>query len=160
MRLALLVCGLAAPLAAQTADPVPASVVTALDAANRAFSAAFVAGDSAAMAQAYTADAVLHLPDGRIITDDGRVDRFWRPRPGSKLGHRLEPTLRRVLAPDVVLEMGRWHDRPDRGSEAESPWSSGCYTVIWRRDGGGRWRMLYDGWTPPVEAETGCRPPQ
>jgi ketosteroid isomerase-like protein len=139
-------------------DTIPTALAERLDAANRAFSAAFVAGDSATMANSYTADAVLYLPTGAVITGDGRVQRFWRPRAGTKLGHRLEATFRQLLAADVVLEMGRWHDRPNLGSEAKSPWSSGCYTVIWRHGDDGRWRMAYDGWTEPNDDPAMCRP--
>ena len=70
-----------------------------------------------------------------MVTGGTKVADYWRPvRPDSKLGHRLEPTLRRMLAHDVVLEMGRWHDRPKRDGESDPAWVSGCYTVIWRRE--------------------------
>lgn len=142
-----------------SADTVPAAVAAQLDAANAGFSRAFVAGDGATMALAYTADAILHPPRGGVITGGTRVTDFWRPvRAGTKLGHRLEPTLRRMLAPDVVLEMGRWHDRPVVAGNSEPPWVSGCYTVIWQRGTDGNWRMSYDGWTNVMEATTACRP--
>lgn len=141
-------------------DTIPAVIAAQLDAANTAFSRAFVAGDGATMALAYTSDAILHPPRGGIVTGGSRVADFWRGvRPGVKLGHRLEPTLRRMLAPDVVLEMGRWHDRPAVAGNSEPPWVSGCYTVIWQRGADGGWRMSYDGWTNPMEATTACRPP-
>ena len=67
-------------LLAVQADTIPTAIAARLDAANQAFSAAFIAGDSATMANSYTADAVLHLPTGAVVTGDGRVQRFWRPR--------------------------------------------------------------------------------
>jgi ketosteroid isomerase-like protein len=141
-------------------DTIPTVIAAQLDAANAAFSRAFVDGNGATMALSYTADAILHPPRGGIVTGGSRVADFWRPvRAGTKLGHRLEPTLRRMLAPDVVLEMGRWHDRPLVADTSEPPWVSGCYTVIWQRGVDGRWRMSYDGWTNPMEATTACRPP-
>ena len=147
------------PVVREVADTVPAGIVAQLDAANAAFSRAFVAGDGATMALAYTADAILHPPRGGVITGGNRVTEYWRPvRAGTKLGHRLEPTLRRMLAPDVVLEMGRWHDRPVVAGNNEPPWVSGCYTVIWQRSPDGNWRMSYDGWTGAMEAPTACRP--
>lgn len=139
-------------------DTVPTAIAERLDAANQAFSAAFVAGDSATMAASYTEDAVLHLPTGAVVSGEGRARRFWRPRAGAKLGHLLEPTHRQMLADSVVLELGRWHDRPRRDSEADSPWSSGCYTVIWRQGPDGRWPMAYDGWTVPNDDPALCRP--
>lgn len=146
-----------APLAAT--DTVPTAIAAQLDAANAAFSRAFVAGDGTTMALSYTADAILHTPRGNVITGGSRVADFWRSIPADvRLGHRLEPTLRRMLAPDVVLEMGRWHDRPIVAGTSEPPWVSGCYTVIWQRGTDGNWRMSYDGWTNTIEAATACRP--
>lgn len=140
-------------------DTISAAIAAQLDAANAAFSRALVAGDGATMALAYTTDAILHPPRGGVITGGTRVAEYWRPvRAGTKLGHRLEPTLRRMLAPDVVLEMGRWHDRPVVAGNTEPPWVSGCYTVIWQRGSDGNWRMSYDGWTNAMEAPAACRP--
>jgi ketosteroid isomerase-like protein len=159
MLLAIALFAAGAPVVREVADTVPAAIAAQLDAANAAFSRAFVAGDGATMALAYTADAILHPPRGGVITGGNRVGEYWRPvRAGTKLGHRLEPTLRRMLAPDVVLEMGRWHDRPVVAGNTEPPWVSGCYTVIWHRGADGNWRMSYDGWTAAMEAPTACRP--
>lgn len=155
----LLTVALIPPAIVLPVDTVPPAIAAQLDAANAAFSRAFVAGDGATMASAYTADAILHPPAGGVVTGGTRVPDFWRNvRAGAKLGHRLEPTLRRMLAPDVVLEMGRWHDRPVRAGTDDPPWVSGCYTVIWKRGTDGGWRMAYDGWTNAMTAEWACRP--
>lgn len=140
--------------AAQT--PVAQRVATELDAANAAFSAAWVAGDVDALLDAYTADAVVHPPAGGVLTSRDAIRPVWAPiADWERVGHRLEPTLRRTLESGEVLEMGRWHS--SRTVEGQSPWLSGCYTVIWRRTNG-RWRMAYDSWTAANDASWACRP--
>lgn len=141
---------------ATSARPVAANVVAELDAANVAFSAAWVAGDVDALLDAYTADAIVHPPAGGVLTTREAIRGVWAPILNwQRAGHRLEPALRRTLNSGEVLEMGRWHSR--RTVEGQSPWLSGCYTVIWRRSGG-VWRMAYDSWTAANDASWACRP--
>jgi uncharacterized protein (TIGR02246 family) len=150
-----LLVGIAVPLDAQA---ISSATTDALDAANAAFSRAYVAGDAEAVIGSYTADAVLHPPAGGLLVGAQRVREYWGPiadRPSA--GHRLEANLRRHLAPDVVLEVGRWHSQSLRDGEPQ-PWSTDCYTVIWRRGGDGAWRLEFDTWTGPIEADWACRP--
>ncbi|HRP11943.1 MAG TPA: DUF4440 domain-containing protein [Terricaulis sp.] len=138
------------------AAPVSASIARELDAANSAFSAAWVAGDVDALLDAYTADAIVHPPAGGVLTSREAIRPVWAPiADWQRAGHRLEPTLRRTLASGEVLEMGRWHS--SRTVQGQSPWLSGCYTVIWRREGR-HWRMAYDSWTAANDASFACRP--
>jgi ketosteroid isomerase-like protein len=130
-----------------------------LDAANSAFSAAWVAGDIDTLVAAYPSDAVVHPPAGGVLTTTAQIRNLWAPIVNqSRGGHRLEPTMRqRLESDDEILEMGRWHTA--RANEAgEAPWVSGCYTVIWRREGDGHWRMRYDSWTAPNDHDWACRP--
>lgn len=138
------------------ANVVASGVVVELDAANTAFSTAWVAGDVDALLDAYTADAIVHPPAGGILTSREAIRAVWAPIVDwRRAGHRLEPTLRRTLVSGEVLEMGRWHS--SRTVEGQSPWLSGCYTVIWRREGR-TWRMAYDSWTGANDASWACRP--
>jgi len=138
------------------ARPVSANVAAELDAANTAFSAAWIAGDVDALLDAYTEDAIVHPPAGGVLTSREAIRPVWAPITNwQRAGHRLEPTLRRTLASGEVLEMGRWHS--SRTVEGQSPWLSGCYTVIWRRELRA-WRMAYDSWTAANDASFACRP--
>ena len=138
------------------ANAVASNIAAELDAANTAFSAAWVAGDVDALLDAYTADAIVHPPAGGVLTSREAIRPVWAPITNwQRAGHRLEPTLRRTLASGEVLEMGRWHS--SRTVEGQSPWLSGCYTVIWRREGRA-WRMAYDSWTAANDASWACRP--
>jgi ketosteroid isomerase-like protein len=136
---------------------VSPSTISALDDANAAFSAAWMAGDVDALMAAYADDAVVHPPAGGVLTTPAQIRTVWAPIANwRRVGHRLEPTLRQPLGGGDVLEMGRWHSA--RANEAgEAPWISGCYTVIWRNQGG-RWRMRYDSWTAANENDWACRP--
>ncbi len=137
--------------------PVDVETATALDAANAAFSAAWIAGDIEALLAAYSEVAVVHPPAGGILTTPEQIRGVWTPILNQqRVGHRLEPTLRWRQDDGVVLEMGRWH--VSRTVDGQSPWSSGCYTIIWRRGGDQRWRMDYDAWTAPNEHDWACRP--
>lgn len=149
-------CAPGAPASAdQSRSPEPV-VVAALDAANEAFSAAWLAGDVDGILAAYTDDAVLHPPAGGVLTTaDARRGLWASIGESDRVGHRIEPTLRHSLGEGLVLEMGRWHS--SIRTDGESPWLSGCYSVVWRQDAG-QWRMKYDGWTAPNEASWACRP--
>ncbi len=140
----------------QAARPVAGDTAAALDAANAAFSAAWIAGDVEALLNAYTVDAIVHPPAGGVLTSREAIRTVWAPILNwQRAGHRLEPTLRRTLSSIEVLEMGRWHS--SRTVEGQSPWLTGCYTVIWRREGR-IWRMAYDSWTAANDASWACRP--
>lgn len=161
MRVTLLLAALvvvATPIASAAAQSVSPATAAALDAANAAFSRAYVAGDAEEVIAAYTQDAVLHPPAGGVLVGAAKVREYWGPIANRRsAGHRLEANLRRHLAPDVVMEIGRWHSQSLRDGEPQ-PWSSGCYTVIWRRGADGGWRLEFDTWTGPIEADWACRP--
>lgn len=137
--------------------PVSAEIASELDAANAAFSAAWEAGNVDAILDSYTEAAVVHPPAGGVLTTRDQIRGVWAPiGRWQRVGHRLEPTLRWAMDEGLILEMGRWHS--SRTVDGQSPWLSGCYTVIWRRGGDERWRMDYDAWTAPNEHDWACRP--
>jgi len=147
-------CAAATPQREAALSPSDAA---GIDAANAAFSAAWVSGDVEGLLDAYTPDAVVHPPAGGVLTSRESIRPVWAAITNwQRVGHRLEPTLRQSLSGGEVLEMGRWHSAR-RNDAGEAPWVSGCYTVIWRRDAG-VWRMKYDAWTNANEASWACRP--
>jgi ketosteroid isomerase-like protein len=149
-------CAKTRAIPTEAADAVDAQTDASLEAANAAFSAAWLAGDVDAIMDAYTDAAVVHPPAGGVLTTPEQIRGVWAPIVNwERAGHRLEPTLRRPLASGLVLEMGRWHS--SRNVDGEAAWASGCYTVVWRREGDA-WRMEYDGWTAPNDASWACRP--
>lgn len=128
--------------AAHHPPTVHADVAAGLDLANRDFSAAWVRGDAAVIAAAYTEAALLVPPGGPVATGRQAIGAFWATAlsGGGRTSHRLEPLSRRGLGPDAVLELGRYHAAGRRSGV-------GCYTLIWERRTDGAWRMAYDAWT-------------
>jgi ketosteroid isomerase-like protein len=130
---------------------VDAETAAALDAANRAFSTAYRAGDAEAIIAAYTADGIVLTPSADTIAGSSALREFWAPigereRP---LAHELRATLRQMLAPGIALELGDW--RITRRVDGQEQRTTGCYTLIWRQSPEG-WLIHYDSWTPPQDA--------
>ena len=119
--------------------------------AARAFSAASVRGDAAALAELSTDDAAI-FPDGvaAIVGREG-IQRYWTLPPNRRI-------TRHVLLPDRVEIVGNIaHDygRFEVAGETDGkPWgpSFGKYVVVWRKGTDGRWRMYLDMWNRGAQA--------
>lgn len=125
------------------ADPGTAAIADALDAADRAFSAAYLAGDVEALREAYAAGALVMPPTGPVIAGRDRAAAWFESggRPGH-LTHVLYPE-RREIEGGAAFELGTWYDAWVRSGDTIA--SSGRYVVSWRREGG-EWRMATDAW--------------
>jgi uncharacterized protein (TIGR02246 family) len=137
---------LGAPLlCAQTA----AADSAAIHKVGREFSAAYKRGDAAALADLYTADAVIFPERSERITGREAIARYWTPRPGRRITrHVLTPT-RIVVDGDHAYDYGTYEIAGDRDG---TPWGPfrGKYVVVWRRDQGS-WRMQLDIWNSGPE---------
>jgi ketosteroid isomerase-like protein len=149
---------LAACATAPQGTDVDASTAAALDAANAAFSAAFMRGDAEAIFAAYTPDALVQTPEGVVSTTAESLRAMWAPirtnGPGST--HRLAATHRQRLEGGVIMEAGSF-EIVRRTSEGVERASRGCYTLLWRETPAG-WRILYDTWTPRRDPGPTCAP--
>lgn len=120
----------------------------AIDAASRNFSAAFVAGDTAAIRELYTKDAVL-LPPGREIHGRDAIARFFAPNPlRTQLAHAMTSEDLRIHG-DMAIDSGTWSNT-FRGADGEQYSASERYLVIWRRATDGAWQIEYDMWHRPA----------
>jgi ketosteroid isomerase-like protein len=119
--------------------------------AARAFSAAYVRGDAAAMTALYTEDAAI-FPDGRaaIVGHEG-IQQFWTLAPNRRITrHVLQPDRVEIVG-DIAHDYGRFEVA---GETDGKPWgpSFGKYVVVWRRGDDGRWRMYLDMWNRGPQA--------
>lgn len=120
-----------------------------IEAAGRAFSSAYVAGDTASLRDLYTVDAVLLPPEREIRGRDG-VGRYFAPSPRSRnLAHALRSDEVRIFG-ETAVDIGEWSNTWQVGENAPRE-ASGRYLVVWRKGSDGRWRMAYDMWHRPVE---------
>lgn len=126
-----------------------AVAVSSIRDAAAAFSTAFEAGDTTALGELYTENALLLAP-GDTIRGRTAIRRYFRPREGGRpFDHQLVADDLEVHG-DVAIDRGRWIQEfqlEDGGADR----ASGVYLVIWRRGTDDRWRMSYDMWHAPYE---------
>lgn len=134
-------CGMG--LEAGATPDVRADSLALVDAA-RAFSRAFVEGDTVTLASLYTSDALL-LPATRDIRGNRSGARWFYAPPGRRPADHFLRAESIEIEGDVAIDVGHWNQVSARGDTA-----TGRYLVVWRRGGDGRWRMAYDMWHPPV----------
>lgn len=118
----------------------------------RQFSAAYVRGDAAAMADLYTADAVIFPERSEWITGREAIRRYWTLGPGHRITrHVLTPT-RIIVDGAHAYDYGTFEIAGERDGVAWGP-SRGKYVVVWRRGQGG-WRMQLDIWNSSDKPES------
>lgn len=117
-------------------------------AASRAFSQAYVSGDTATIRDLYTSDAILLPPEGDVRGRDA-IARYFAPRARrTNLAHAMTSDDLHV-SDSLAIDVGTWSNawRIDDGPVREA---SGRYLVVWRRGEDRRWRIAYDMWHRPV----------
>lgn len=114
---------------------------------NRAFSAAYIAGDAAGVAALYTEDGIL-IPPGRTVRGRGAIQRYFTAPPGRRqVDHRLT-TEDLWIEGATATEIGTWFSVTEREGEPPDT-ASERYLLVWRRGTDGRWRMKVDMWHRP-----------
>jgi ketosteroid isomerase-like protein len=152
VRTAILVLLAALPARLARAQS-PASDSAAIHEASRAFSAAYVRGDAAAMAATYTDDAAIFPGESDRITGRSAITRYWTLRPGRRV-------TRHVVTPaHITVDGAHAYDYgvfEIAGEQDGKPWGPfrGKYVAVWRRDGSS-WRMVLDIWNSGPPAKTG-----
>lgn len=121
----------------------------AIAAASQAFSSAFVANDTAAIARLYTEDAVLLAPGKRVARGRAAAAKHFAWAPDYRqLAHAMTSESL-DLRGDTAVDVGSWHSTSQRGDAAPSQ-ECGAYVVVWVREADGAWRMAYDAWHRPL----------
>lgn len=120
----------------------------AIAAASRAFSAAYVRNDTAALGRVYSDSAVLYPPN-REIAGRAAIQRYFAwGADYRQLEHAMQ-SERLTVTGDIAIDIGRWTSTGQRGTR-EPTTASERYLVIWVRENDGAWRILYDMWHRPA----------
>lgn len=136
------------PAAARAQGRRTVSDSAAIAAASRAFSAAYVRNDTAALGGIYSDSAVL-LPPNREIRGRAAIQRYFAWGPNYRqLEHKME-SARLSVTGDVATDVGTWTSTGRRG-DANPTTASERYLVVWVRESDGAWRILYDMWHRPA----------
>jgi uncharacterized protein (TIGR02246 family) len=133
-------CLVSSPLGAQT-GPADSAAIYDL---SRQFSAAYVRGDAAKMAELYTPDAVIFPERSERITGREAIRRYWTLDPGRRVTRHLLIPAQIVVDGAHAYDYGTYEIAGERDGKAWGPFR-GKYVVVWRRDGG-KWRMQLDMW--------------
>jgi uncharacterized protein (TIGR02246 family) len=115
-------------------------VRNAVEAGNRAFIAAFLAGDANAVAQLYTGDAQVISPGEPVARGRSAIAAAWQKTIDSGVKDLSLQTAEVESAGDLACETGIVRLVSKDGSSSE-----GRYVVVWKREGG-HWKLHRDIW--------------
>lgn len=133
--------GFSKPLAAQTATSVAEARAAILE-ASRAFSQAYVAGDTATLAGLYSEDALLMPPEGDLRGHDAIAEYFHAPEGRRPAAHGMDSRELRVEG-GVAVDVGDWWVESSDGERFTER-----YLIVWVRQFDG-WKIAYDMWHRP-----------
>ena len=135
---------LATAAAGQTAGTDDATA--AIEERNTAFEQAVNSGDSAALADLYTEDAIILPPDAAQAQGRDAIAGFWGGAKEQGLKDLDLTTVELEAMDDTAVETGTFTataPAAEGGGEAEI---SGKYLVVWKRGDDGTWRLHRDIW--------------
>jgi carbonic anhydrase len=112
----------------------------AVEAGNRAFIAAFLRGDAAAIAQLYTEDAQVIAPGEPVARGRSAIAAAWQKSIDSGVKDVALHTTEVESTGDLASETGDVRLVAKDGSITQ-----GRYLVVWKREGG-RWKLHRDIW--------------
>jgi uncharacterized protein (TIGR02246 family) len=143
----------------RTVDPV--ALKDSIQAREREWSAAFLAGNSAAVAALYTADAASIQPSGDWSRGrDGIAKQTQTQLDTVAVTSREDITEEVIPAGDYVIEIGHYSFQGTSKKAAKAARSgAGRYMAVWKRDTDGAWRIYRDiGNDAPAQAPTQAAP--
>lgn len=113
----------------------------------KAFADAFNKGDADAIANIYSEDAQLLVPDASTIRGRSAIADFWADGIRDATDGKLKADDVQPLGPDAALVIGTYSEKlraPPSTVEA------GKYVMLWRKIGG-EWKITIDIWNsnPP-----------
>ena len=118
----------------------------------RQFSAAFMRGDAAAMAEIYTSDGVIFPEQSEWITGREAIQRYFTLPPGRRITRHVLTPNRIVVDGEHAYDYGTYEIAGERDGTAWGP-ARGKYVVVWRRHQDS-WRMQLDIWNSSEKPES------
>ncbi len=116
-----------------------------IEAVGKTMSELLSAGNAAGVAELYTEDAALMPPGAARLDGRAAIQQFWQGLLDAGVGDISLTTQEVDDAGDSAVEVGLISaTAPGEGDARVS--LTGKYIVVWRRDGGGNWRLHRDIW--------------
>ena len=123
------------------ATPALAQDKTAIEKLNERFSAAFVKGDIATVAEMYAEDAFLLPAGSSMVRGRSAIKSFWENASEGIDNIKLTTVDVKPLGADAAREIGR--SLHTKGSQPQEMTKK--YVVIWQK-AGGEWKLATDTW--------------
>jgi len=138
---AVLVFGSSGVAQPAKADPARA----AIEKQNAAFSAAFARGDAAALAAAYTDDAIVLPPDAEMVRGKAGIEALWKGLISAGAKSLALTTVDVQSSGALAVETGTGILKLQPSGAAEQT-QSAKYVVVWKRQADGSWKLHRDMW--------------
>ena len=141
--LLLTIAGCSAPPKEVSAEP--AELQDAIQAREREWSAAFIAGNAAGVAALYTEDAAQVQASGDWIRGRAAITKAMQAQFDTIVAKTREDITEEVIAAgDYASEIGHYTYQ-GTSKDGKTPRSAaGRYMVLWRKDADGAWRIHRD----------------
>lgn len=135
----------AAGARAQAAPRSASADSAAIHEQSRRFSAAYLRGDAAAMAEMYTEDGAVFPDRSEAVVGRDALRRYWTWAPGSRVTRHLATPTRIHVEGDLAWDYGVYEIAGERDGRPWGP-THGKYVIVWKRGADGVWRMQLDMW--------------
>jgi ketosteroid isomerase-like protein len=127
--------------AAATAGAQDAAVRSAIEAANKKFSAAAAKADAAALGGMYTADAEAFPPNADVVKGRAAIQAMWKSVLDSGVTGLELATVGVEAQGNLAAESGTYVIKVKDGAVGDK----GKYVVVWKKVGG-QWMIHRDIW--------------
>ena len=145
LALLLTFAGCAAPAKAPEATVDPAALRDTIQAREKEWSAAYLAGNAAGVAGLYTEDAATIQPSGDWTRGRDAITKYYQAQFDTVAVTAREDITEEVIpAGNYVTEIGHYSFQGTSKADKKPRTGAGRYMVLWRKEGDGTWRLLRD----------------